>query len=763
MANRFFRGTLLLWLFSIPFFSTIPVFSQTCFRFLAAADTTISCLQPCIDIKVRIPDIRTSEDYRVISIPYNPYPYVTTAPAWSHPCPNNWDDKFAAVATLPFNFCFYGAVHTQYVLGTNGVITFDLTNAMKGNNYRVVNPIPFIGSGTPDYFCGNIGNPPVGVLYPKLSIMGAYQDLEPDPADPICKIEARVEGLAPCRRFVMSYSKVKLFNSPALRATFQVVLNESTGLIDVYIENQPFDPSSFGRTIIGVQKDGVTNGTHYASPPSRNSFVQALSNEAWRFIPSGPTSLLDRVILYKNGVQVATADTVSLGNGELEATFKNVCQSEDSISYVVKAYYRSCDNPAIITEGSDTITVFKTLSPVLFNVSNPKCYGNGLGNITITKPVAPNVEYSCNGGASWQPSPSFNLPSGNYTIQARIIGTNCSGKATATASIFVPPLLTATATATDANCDNNNGTISATVSGGTSPYEYALDGGAIFLPSNMFTGLPVGVHTITVRDANSCTITATADVLLTNDTMRLELGPDSTICSGTTVMLLPQTNNATNVFNWTPVNGLNDATIKNPIARPRDTVKYYLTAKWGACQRTDSITINVKPSPAAFAGNDTTAVIGSPHQLFATGGSNYSWSPSANLNNPLISNPIATLFNNTQFRVTVTNGYGCTGFAYINIKVYLGPTYYIPTAFTPNNDGLNDILKFIPVGIGETNYFRVFNRWGNLVFQSSKWENGWDGKHNGTEAPLGMYVWFIKGKDKDGRAIEMKGTVTLVR
>ncbi|HAO46469.1 MAG TPA: PKD domain-containing protein, partial [Chitinophagaceae bacterium] len=82
---------------------------------------------------------------------------------------------------------------------------------------------------------------------------------------------------------------------------------------------------------------------------------------------------------------------------------------------------------------------------------------------------------------------------------------------------------------------------------------------------------------------------------------------------------------------------------------------------------------------------------------------------------------------------------------------------------SPNGDGLNDVFRPIPVGIKSTEYFRVFDRYGKLVFQTNKWLEGWDGMFKGKQALEGTYVWTIKGLDKNGRVIEMKGTVILVR
>jgi gliding motility-associated-like protein len=99
----------------------------------------------------------------------------------------------------------------------------------------------------------------------------------------------------------------------------------------------------------------------------------------------------------------------------------------------------------------------------------------------------------------------------------------------------------------------------------------------------------------------------------------------------------------------------------------------------------------------------------------------------------------------------------------IRIKVYKGPDIYVPSGFTPNNDGLNDRLTPVAVGIKEFKFFRVFNRWGQLVFATADSQKGWDGKIKGAELSTGSFVWMAEGIDYKGNSVRRKGVVTIIR
>lgn len=164
-----------------------------------------------------------------------------------------------------------------------------------------------------------------------------------------------------------------------------------------------------------------------------------------------------------------------------------------------------------------------------------------------------------------------------------------------------------------------------------------------------------------------------------------------------------------------------------------------------------------------FAGNDTILSRGQPFTLRGSGGDSYTWQPSLGLSSMNIANPMVMGNEDMTYVLRVDNVQGCFGYDTINIKYYEGPEIYIPNAFTPNGDGQNDRFRFIPVGITDYHFFRIFNRWGELVYSSTDFRSGWDGNVNGRPSKPDTYLWIVEGIDLNGKKILRKGTVTLLR
>ncbi|MEO6669725.1 MAG: T9SS type B sorting domain-containing protein [Ferruginibacter sp.] len=181
------------------------------------------------------------------------------------------------------------------------------------------------------------------------------------------------------------------------------------------------------------------------------------------------------------------------------------------------------------------------------------------------------------------------------------------------------------------------------------------------------------------------------------------------------------------------------------------------------CSDTALVNVGINPPVIANAGNDGDAEYNIPYQLTGSGGGNYQWTPSGVLNNPFIGNPLAVLTQSTTFVLLVKDDIGCFDLDTVMIRVLKGPTFYVPSAFTPNGDGLNDVFKPTPIGIASLEFFRVYNRYGELVYETHDIGKGWDGTYRGVRQNMGNYVWSLKGTDRLGDAKVMRGNVVLIR
>ena len=246
-------------------------------------------------------------------------------------------------------------------------------------------------------------------------------------------------------------------------------------------------------------------------------------------------------------------------------------------------------------------------------------------------------------------------------------------------------------------------------------------------------------------------------------------GPDDTICYNTSTRLTG--NIVGSSFSWSPTNSMINANTLNPTVYPPRTTAYVLTVyDVLGCPKPgrDTIVVTVMPKMHPFAGRDTSVVIGQPLQFNGTGGLNYSWSPSTGLSAINIPNPIgiysSEMPSSIRYKVVVADSAGCLDSAYVNVKIYkTGPKIFVPTAFTPNGDGLNDVIRPIAVGIQSIEYFSIYNRWGQLVFTTTINGQGWDGKIGNKEQGTNVFVWMVKAIDYLGKPYFAKGTVTLIR
>lgn len=242
-------------------------------------------------------------------------------------------------------------------------------------------------------------------------------------------------------------------------------------------------------------------------------------------------------------------------------------------------------------------------------------------------------------------------------------------------------------------------------------------------------------------------------------------GPDNTICFGNSAQLQAS---GGSIYSWTPSAFLTATNIPNPVSvKPTASVRYIVTVRDVlGCPKAvkDTMFLFVAKIKASAGPSDTSVVLGQPLQLSASGSTNYSWTPTTWLDNPLIRNPVSLPQNDITYTVRVSNSVGCFDDASIRVHVFfIKPDLLVPNAFTPNGDGNNDIFKPIPIGMKSVDIFRVYNRWGQMLYSGTGNGSGWDGTFAGRKQEMATYVWYAEGVDYLNNKLKRKGSVVLVR
>ena len=184
---------------------------------------------------------------------------------------------------------------------------------------------------------------------------------------------------------------------------------------------------------------------------------------------------------------------------------------------------------------------------------------------------------------------------------------------------------------------------------------------------------------------------------------------------------------------------------------------YWRELRNGNCSVTDSITVNIVDKPIVFLQGSKILCTGDSLLLKNTVNNpsvTYLWSNGKTGYSQWIKQPgVYTLYANNK---------GCTAEGSLKAEEIICPDIYIPTAFTPNGDGKNDVLRPIAAGV-ELLYFRIYNRYGQLVFETQESGKGWDGKLAGIQQPIGTYVFTAEAKDNNGKSYFKKGAFVLIR
>ncbi len=219
-------------------------------------------------------------------------------------------------------------------------------------------------------------------------------------------------------------------------------------------------------------------------------------------------------------------------------------------------------------------------------------------------------------------------------------------------------------------------------------------------------------------------------------------------------------------YTWAPNTGLDDPFIKEPkfFVTDANTYKYILAAQTPlGCTGYDSIVIHARPAIELDVSGDIIAKYGDVIQLQASGAETYVWTPTDLLDYPTEATPKARATDTATFRVIGMNRYGCRDTAYVKMGIDYSMSEMLPNAFSPNNDGRNDVFRLRGLVYQRLQEFRIFNRWGQEIFNTTDPDLGWDGTYKGVPQDPGVYHYLIRVTTPEGIQRMYKGDVSLVR
>ncbi|MDX2048382.1 MAG: PKD domain-containing protein [Chitinophagaceae bacterium] len=284
------------------------------------------------------------------------------------------------------------------------------------------------------------------------------------------------------------------------------------------------------------------------------------------------------------------------------------------------------------------------------------------------------------------------------------------------------------------------------------------------------SALQTTLYKVTVTNNFGC-LSRDSVTVFVSQPFDVDVTDDAFICYGSSLQL-----NASGAisYKWIQGGGLNSTSVANPVAGPAVTTVYKVVGYGNDDCFTDtaSVKVEVIPLPVINAGRDTTLLVGSVIPLLTQASSDvtgYQWSPSTYLSCSNCSAPVSAPKDNITYTVTARNSFGCKTSDTVKIQLQCSSSVvFIPNSFTPNNDGVNDIFYPRGRGIRNIKYFRIYNRWGELIFERSNFNiddksAGWDGTFKGEKLATGVFVYSTEMLCDNNEPFSLKGTIMIIR
>ncbi|MBI4930738.1 MAG: gliding motility-associated C-terminal domain-containing protein [Bacteroidetes bacterium] len=577
--------------------------------------------------------------------------------------------------------------------------------------------------------------------------------------------------------------------NPTSNSTYTVTVTDANGCsntdaMNIFVNPVPVANAGPNASIcFGFSTSlNASGGSSYSWVPSTGLSNPNISNPV-----ANPTSTTTYTIIVSNGNCASVSSMSVTVNPTPVATI--------SLQTNVSCFGGSNGNATVtVSVGTNPITYLWTPSSQATQTATGLSQGNYSVSITdangcttsqtviITQPTAlttsvSSTNVSCNGGsngtaavsaAGGSPNYTYFWVPGNYNTSSvsglsaqpyTVLVTDANG-CTMAANIVItqPSALFSNLTSQPAGCGMTNGIANSSVSGGTLPYTYLWSNGQTTANAS---GLAQGNYSVTITDANSCSMSDTVNVNQ-DPPPNAAISGNTNLCVGESTVLIAS---GGGTYLWNTFQ--NTASIS---ITPTSSNGYSVIVTSGNCTDTANVNVIVNPLPTANAGADVTIPIGSGAPLNSSGGISYNWFPPGGLSCLNCQDPTASPLITTDYIVIVTDANGCTDTDTINVFVDATcQALYLPNAFSPNGDGEDDEWRIYINNLACVKDLKIsiWDRWGEKVFESTNTDFKWDGSYTrgllkGEEGSA-VFVYRMKAEMISGTKIDRRGNVSVVR
>ena len=654
------------------------------------------------------------------------------------------DDVFSGVIPLGFSFQYFGNTYDKILFSSNNYITFDTLQANQYSNWQITGPAP------------TVGNTPAN------AIMGPWQDINPGVTGPgVNGVLYGTYGPPGARVFVAAFCEVPMFSCTNLLFSSQIKLFEADNHIEMHLQSKPLCTTwNNGQAIHGITNSDLTtavivpgrnagpvsapltwnaNQDGYAYFPVGNTYIDFPIN----FSPTIFNSTPPPVSWYDStGTLVGTGDSISVlppGNMTYYAT-AFICGAQQTISDTVNIIFSGLQNQ--------------------FTVDSTQCIGSTDGAVTVnTSGNAPPFDYLWSTGDT---STSISgLAAGSYILTVTdFVG--CS--ITDTVTVYEPDSLLINPVIVNDRCGNALASIAPNVSGGIPPYQYSWSTGS---QSDTLTGIGAGTYVLTCSDGFGCTRIDTFQVTNQDFTLVLDsllVVPEACDQADGYISVTVSGGTPPYVYEWS------DGTTDNPAIQLTAGTYTVTATDVNGCTVIDSYAVPFHPAPVAtFYGPDTVETSNPTALFYDTTQAIATWYWTFGDGGISIDSSVAHVYNQEGeylVTLTVTDSFGCQGITNKTVFFVEEFFFYVPNAFTPNEDNTNDV--FLPRVIGadpNTYELQVYSRNGQLIFETDNLTTGWDGLvgESDKQAIQDVYTYRLYFRTYSDREVVDRGTVTLIR